>query len=247
MDRVRLPRPRRGASTCADVTSPPVVGSVRPSIARPGIAEARGDGELAAGADETQSAVTPKVGHLPPRDDAEAGYARDLVSFGRGNGGAPRGSRLSPSVVNCLRSEPSGLTAYRFTGPAPCSALAWPYNSRPRPDGAKLAPLMPPVAIAFAVIVAVSITASETLVDLIESGSSNTARYRESGDHVSGMAVTPSLKKECDRHPAIAYRVRPGRVNPGRCLRTRCPRSAARLARPTGPARSRPYARHPGR
>ena len=43
MDRAGLPRPRRGASTCADVTIPSVVGSVRPNIAWPGIAEARSD------------------------------------------------------------------------------------------------------------------------------------------------------------------------------------------------------------
>src|SRR5271154_4153887 len=45
--------------------------------------------------DETRERGDPEGRLLPPRDDAEAGNARDLVSFGRGNGGPPnRGPEL---------------------------------------------------------------------------------------------------------------------------------------------------------
>ena len=54
--------PRGGASTSADLTSPAVVGSVRPSIPRPGIPEARGDRALAAGADEGRKRSLAKCG-----------------------------------------------------------------------------------------------------------------------------------------------------------------------------------------
>jgi hypothetical protein len=39
--------------------------------------------------DETRQRADPEGRLLPPRDDAEAGYAKDLVSFGRGNGDPP--------------------------------------------------------------------------------------------------------------------------------------------------------------
>jgi hypothetical protein len=39
--------------------------------------------------DETRQRADPEGRLLPPRDDAEAGYAKDLVSFGRGNGAPP--------------------------------------------------------------------------------------------------------------------------------------------------------------
>jgi hypothetical protein len=48
-----------------------------------------------AGPDDTRERGDPEGRLLPPRDDAEASYARDLVSFGRGNGGPPnRGPEL---------------------------------------------------------------------------------------------------------------------------------------------------------
>jgi len=69
---------------------------------------------------------------------------------------------------------------------------------------------MTPVATVLAVIVLVSITASPVLTICLWWVSSHTARYLESGDQASGVAITRSVKNECERFAAVAYSVKAG-------------------------------------
>lgn len=64
-----------------------------------------------AASDETLDHTVPEGGLLQPRDDAEAGYAPDLVSFSRDNRGPPkrapemRGSRGSERLGGVVGAE----------------------------------------------------------------------------------------------------------------------------------------------
>ena len=76
--------------------------------------------------DETRQHADPEGRLLPPRDDAEAGYAKDLVSIGRGNGDPPnrapelRGIRYS-AVSSGIAASAGASTC---TQPARSETLA---------------------------------------------------------------------------------------------------------------------------
>ena len=57
--------------------------------ASPGCADATSTGDVAIGTDEMRVRADAERWLLQPRDDVEAGWAKDLPSLGRGNGGPP--------------------------------------------------------------------------------------------------------------------------------------------------------------
>jgi hypothetical protein len=72
----------RGASTCVDLTMTAVPGSGRSSVARLGIAEARGDWDLAAGAHDQQASERDLYPLLLPAGSSRAGPTGDVAAPG---------------------------------------------------------------------------------------------------------------------------------------------------------------------
>ena len=74
--------------------------------------------------DETRERDRPEGGLLPPRDDAEAGYARDLVTFARGYRDPPsRAPDQRLETAAQLASKPRRARNPRITG-------RWPAHER---------------------------------------------------------------------------------------------------------------------